>query len=58
MKESMKERFGPSAAVTATALAAILAVSAMTAAIPMILVVVPEKRGEELPLLDLHESFV
>ena len=48
MKESMKQRFGSSAAVTAAALPAI----------PMILVMMPEEWGKELPLLDLHESFV
>ena len=47
----MKERSGPSAPVTA--------IAAVTAAsVAVIIVVMPEERGEELPLLDLHESFV
>jgi hypothetical protein len=34
------------------------AIPAVSPAIPMIIVMVPEERGEKLPLLDLHEPFV
>ena len=50
----MKERSGPPAPVAAIAAVTPTPVTP----IPMIIVVVPEERGEKLPLLDLHESFV
>jgi hypothetical protein len=61
MKESMKERSGlsaPVATIAAVTPTPVTAIPATSAAIPMIIVVVPEERGEKLPLLDLHESFV
>ena len=60
MKESMKERSGLSAPVAAIAVTptAVTPIPATSATSPMIIVVVPEERGEKLPLLDLHESFV
>jgi hypothetical protein len=60
MKESMKERSGPSAPVTAIAAVTPASVAAIpsASAAPMIVVVMPEERGKQLPLLDLHKSFV
>ena len=61
MKESMKEGSGPPAplaAIAAVAPAPVTPIPATSATSPMIIVVVPEERGEKLPLLDLHESFV
>jgi hypothetical protein len=59
MKESMKERSRPSASGAAVAAITPTAIAAISpASVAMIIVVMPEEGGKQLPLLDLHESFV